>query len=290
MGAAAAAFKGAAMIVTELGGISGRLLVFGGVYSNLQALGALRDWAEAAGIAPSQVICTGDVVAYGADPAACVALVRDWGVTVVAGNVERQLAAGAMDCGCGFDEGSTCDGLSAGWYAHADAGCDSVARRWMATLPDFVTFRHGDRRCAVLHGGASDIARFLWPVSPETEFAAERTVLERHCGPVDMVLAGHCGIAYARRLGGLDWVNAGAIGMPPNDGAPETRFALVDEDGSVHVERLAYDAEAAAAAMRAVGLTQGYDRALLTGFWPSEDVLPEALRRASTAPQAAHPA
>ncbi|SMX35785.1 metallophosphoesterase family protein [Maliponia aquimaris] len=271
------------MIVTELGGISGRLLVFGGVYSNLQALRALRAYADAAGIAPAQVICTGDVVAYGADPAACVDLVRDWGVTVVAGNVERQLAAGAMDCGCGFDEGSTCDRLSAGWYAHADAGCDSAARGWMATLPDFVTFRHGDRRCVVLHGGASDIARFLWPVSPEDEFAAERAVLERLCGPLDLVLAGHSGLAFTRRVGSMDWVNAGAIGMPPNDGARDTRFALLDEDGTVHLERLAYDAEAAVAAMRAAGLTQGYDRALLSGCWPSEDVLPEALRRGAGA-------
>ena len=32
-------------------------------------------------------------------------------------------------------------------------------------------------------------------------------------------------------------------------------------------------------AMRSAGLTQGYDTALQTGNWPSEDVLPKELRR-----------
>ena len=39
--------------------------------------------------------------------------------------------------------------------------------------------------------------------------------------------------------------------------------------------------QGAAAAMRAVGLTQGYERALASGWWPSEEVLPADLRRAA---------
>ena len=44
-------------------------------------------------------------------------------------------------------------------------------------------------------------------------------------------------------------------------------------------ERLSYDVEAAVAAMKAAGLVQGYEIALETGVWPSEDVLPDALKR-----------
>jgi hypothetical protein len=40
------------------------ILVFGGPYSNLRALQALRRRAHELGIAPSHCICTGDVVAY----------------------------------------------------------------------------------------------------------------------------------------------------------------------------------------------------------------------------------
>jgi len=35
-------------------------------------------------------------------------------------------------------------------------------------------------------------------------------------------------------------------------------------------------------AMRRAGLVQGYDTALSTGYWPSEDVLPADLRVAAS--------
>ncbi|MGC9271648.1 MAG: radical SAM protein, partial [Acidiphilium sp.] len=47
---------------------AGPVLIFGGNYSNLQASIALLDAARAHGIAPDHIICTGDIIAYGADP------------------------------------------------------------------------------------------------------------------------------------------------------------------------------------------------------------------------------
>ncbi len=41
-----------------------------------------------------------------------------------------------------------------------------------------------------------------------------------------------------------------------------------------NLQALEYDYEAAARAMEATGLTDGYGEALLSGLWPSEDVLP----------------
>ena len=57
---------------------SGPLLLFGGAYSNLQALRALRAEAERRGIPPGNVICTGDTPGYCADPAACLDLLQEW--------------------------------------------------------------------------------------------------------------------------------------------------------------------------------------------------------------------
>lgn len=279
MGADAASIKGAEMILRDLGELEGDLLVFGGSYSNLQALRAVQSAAERRGIPAERVICTGDVVAYCADPMGCVRLMRDWGVPVVAGNCEKQLAAGLSDCGCGFEDGSACDLLSNGWFGFADRACDSAARHWMGACPDVLVFRHAGQRCAVLHGGVTAVARFLWAVSPDGAFEEQLAALRQVCGPVDRVFAGHCGIAFHRSVGGVDWINAGVIGMPQNDGTRETRFAIVGSDGAVRIERLAYDAAGAAAAMRNAGLVQGYDAALLSGFWPSEEVLPNALRR-----------
>src|SRR5258708_37318059 len=78
------------------------ILIFGGPYSNLQATQAVLTEASRRNIPRHRVVCTGDVVAYGADPKACVDLVGNAGIGVVMGNCEKQLAADADDCGCGF--------------------------------------------------------------------------------------------------------------------------------------------------------------------------------------------
>lgn len=283
MGATGSAFKegqqmGQAFTVHELGNLDGDVVVFGGPYSNLQATQALLADTERRGVPASNCICTGDVVAYCADAAATVAAIRDFGCPLVAGNCEKRLAVGAADCGCGFDEGTECDMLSAAWYAYANAALGAADRDWMKQLPDIVTFGHNGRRVAVIHGGLSDIARFMWPTSDQNEFAAEIALIKDAAGPVDQVVAGHCGIAFKRDVEGVGWINAGAIGMPPHDGRPQTRFTILSAEGGVVFHRLSYDQHAAIAAMQVAGLTQGYDRALKTGFWPSEDVLPAALR------------
>ncbi len=268
------------MFVQDLGQLDGPVLLFGGPYSNLPATQALMAVARELGIGAGHMICTGDLVAYCGEPAQTVAAIRASGCAVVAGNCEKQLAAYEMDCGCGFDEGSACDLLSAGWYAHADQAIGAEDRKWMADLPDIARFTHQSRRIAVIHGGVTDISRFLWPTSPEADFAEEIARLTALVGPVDMVVSGHCGMAFTRGIGAVEWVNAGVIGMPPHDGRPETQYAVL-RDGEVGVERLNYDHAAAAESMRERGLS--YDRALLTGYWPSEEVLPPDLRRPALA-------
>ena len=250
------------------------MVLFGGPVSNRQATAALIG-AVPAGTA---ALCTGDTVAYCADPAATVAALRATGWPVIADNVERQLAEGALDCGCGFGDGTACDRFSGAWYAHANAEIDADDRAWMAELPDFAVFRHDGRRYGVLHGGATAINRFLFETSSEEAFVDEIQTFTDWTGPLDGIVAGHSGLPFVRSIGGLLWINAGAIGMPPNDGRSETAFVVLD-GGAPRIARLAYDWRSARDAMRAAGLTQGYDSCLETGFWPSEDVLPPDLRR-----------
>ncbi|WP_299674963.1 metallophosphoesterase family protein [uncultured Roseobacter sp.] len=269
-------------MLRDLGVINGPVLLFGGPYSNAQATRALLHEAAARGIDGGQLICTGDIVAYGAAPQICVELIRQSGAAVVAGNCEKQIGAGALECGCGFEEGSTCDMLSLGWYPFARAHVDEAARAWMRACPDIVSFRHQGARYAVIHGGITDVARFIWPNDDETVFDAEWRAIEAQIGPVDHVIAGHCGLAFIRETERGQWLNPGVIGLPPHDGRQQTRFGLLD-GGEMRIHRLRYDAEAAAAEMQRVGLTQGYDAGLLTGYWPSDEILPEDLRAPSLA-------
>src|SRR5436309_2997014 len=115
--------------------VDGPLLVFGGPYSNLEATQALLAEAARLRIPAERIVCTGDVVAYGADPAATVELLRATGCRVIMGNCEQSLAARAADCGCGFPAGSACEQLSAAWFAHAVEKLGADALAWMAALP-----------------------------------------------------------------------------------------------------------------------------------------------------------
>jgi predicted phosphodiesterase len=262
----------------DLGELSGNLLLYGGPYSNFQATKTLLDTADRLGIGPQNRICTGDVLAYCAGVKETLALMRRRGGAVLAGNCEVQLGQGAGDCGCGFATGSLCSSLSESWYRHASALLSGDDRRWLASRPDRISFRHAGRRYVVIHGGAREVSRFLWPVSDEVEFASEIKYLQGEAGAFDAVIAGHCGIAFERRIGAVRWINPGAVGMPANDGCPDTRYAILS-DGSLRLKRLSYDPATTIKQMQAAGLTQGYDRCLKTGVWPSQEVLPDALKR-----------
>lgn len=253
----------------------GPVLAFGGPYSNLQATKAMLAEATRRNIPARRVVCTGDVVAYCADATATTELVMRSGIAVLAGNCEEQLAAAAEDCGCGFEEGTACDLLSRRWYAHALGQVTPAQRAWMAGLPRRIVLRLPDgRRLAVLHGGADETSRFLFPSAQDAVLAAE--LAATGC---DGVVAGHCGMPFARLVGGGLWLNAGAIGMPADDGTPRGWFAVLtpSELGlAVEILPLQYDHWTAAAAMRRAGLPDGYAAALGSGIWPSCDVLPPA--------------
>lgn len=106
----------------DLGSMDGPLLLFGGPYGNLEALTAIRNEAQRRHIPAQQIICTGDLTAYCGSPFESVEVTRDWGIHVVMGNCEEALADSAMDCGCGFDEGSVCAQLSESWFGIPIAG------------------------------------------------------------------------------------------------------------------------------------------------------------------------
>jgi predicted phosphodiesterase len=248
------------------------VLLFGGCYSNLQATRALLNQAAELGIPPDRIICTGDVVAYAADPAATVDLVRASGMHVVMGNCEESLGLGAADCGCGFAAGSACDLLSVAWYAHADASLDDDSRKWMRGLPRRIDLAVGGRRLAVVHGSPNSINQFVFGSVPDA--VLRDLIASTGC---DGVIGGHCGIPFTRMVDGRLWHNPGVIGVPAHDGTPRVWFsvlAAVGDDIEIRHLPLDYDHAAAAASMRAAGLPAGYADALGTGLWPSVDVLP----------------
>ena len=242
----------------------------------------MRRQADVLGIPAANCICTGDVVAYCAEPEETVRAIRDWGCRVIAGNCEEQLATAAEDCACGFEPGTECDTLAKGWYPFANARVSPESRAWMAALPPTLALTVNGLRLRVVHGGVQQNNRFV--------FGSQRDVLaqELNIANGDVVVAGHAGIPFLQRAAGAVWFNPGVIGMPANDGTPDVWYGLVRTLSSGHkagvqlsTHRLAYDHIGAAAALRRSGHADAYARTLVTGLWPSLDVLPPDERAAT---------
>ena len=155
---------------------------------------------------------------------------------------------------------------------------DAASRAWMRGLPRRLDLVVGDRRLAVIHGCARRINRFVFASTPIASKRAELAF-----AGCDGVIAGHCGLPFSQIVGGRLWHNAGAIGMPANDGTARVWYAiLTPQRGGLLIEHhpLDYDHPAAAAKMRACGLPEAYAATLASGLWPSCEVLPAAERGA----------
>jgi predicted phosphodiesterase len=254
----------------------GPILLFGGTYGNLEATQGLLNEARRLGIPNDHLICTGDVVAYCADAQETVALLRHNDIAVVMGNCEEQLGAGALDCGCGFDEGTACDLLSQQWYAYASAQLDEDAKAWMRTLPRSIKLNIAGLELMVVHGCVSEIARFVFASTPAAVLQSEINL-----AACDGVIGGHCGLPFTRIIDNKLWHNPGVIGMPANDGTPRVWYSILtpgDDGLEIQHHALSYDPMVSAQKIRQQDLPAGYADCLENGHWPSLDVLPDAER------------
>ncbi len=251
------------------------MLVFGGVYSNLQALEAVLAEAGKRGIGPGNMLCTGDIVAYGADASACVERIRDLGIASIAGNCEEQLALELADCGCGYAPGTSCDVLSRTWFAHASAQVSAGQRAWMDGLPEHLNIAINGLTLTVLHGSLREANRFVFASTP-----ARVKLHDIDQAGTDGIIAGHSGLPFTQVLDGRLWHNSGALGLPANDGTARVWCSILspgERPRTLKIEHVAlgYDHAGAARNMRKAGLPEDYAKALETGLWPSCDVMPK---------------
>ena len=258
--------------MSNLGSIDNSLLIFGGPYSNYAATAAMKARTQQLGITPDRVICTGDVIAYCAEPAQTLDLVRDWGIQVVMGNCEESLANGEDDCGCGFEEGSECSVLAVTWYEFANRLVSTEQRHWMRELPRAIDFCMSNVQVRMVHGSLDSINEFVFA----SQEYRHRLLQMREYG-LDVVVGGHCGIPFAQRMGERYWLNAGVIGMPANDGGQHGWYMLMQprEAGiDVSWHRLDYDHQESSRTTIEAGMP-AYGRALVDGLWPNTDILPD---------------
>ena len=257
----------------DIGQLQGRVLVFGGVYSNLQSLKAMQKVSLDIGIPPSNIICTGDIAGYCAQPSECLDLIEEWGIHAIRGNVEQNIIDEVDDCGCNFAEGGRCDTFSRQWFPFVKKNMTKRNIQYLEKLPNFISFSYTNKKVRVVHGSEEHISEFVFKSTPWE--IKKRNINLSHS---DIILAGHAGIPFADQKDGLCWLNAGVIGMPANDGTTDVWYLLLDEDdGELIFEfhRLQYDFEQANVLMIQNGLPSTYAQTLLTGIWDNCEILPE---------------
>lgn len=208
----------------------------------------------------AEVLCLGDIVGYGPDPAACIELVRARDIPCVRGNHDEMVVGTRGFTRC------ISSGISAAIWSRGQL--DEAQMRFLADLP---LRRSVSAELAMCHGDLDDTDTYVSDAR-----AAERALqqLDGFAPGARLLVCGHTHHAatYTPEQGFVlqsqpatmslaadqRWViNPGAVGQS-RDGSPVAQFAVIDTDRcEVTFEHVEYDHATTEAKMRRAGLTAG---------------------------------
>lgn len=203
-----------------------RLVLFSDVHGNAVALHALL--AELEREPADAVVCLGDAVQGGAQPAEVVDLLEELACPVVLGNADAFL----LDPGAG-EEVPTPSQLELRAWAVDQLGPERLARI-AAFHPTVELELAGSRTLLAFHGSPTSFDDFLLPSTPEGVFRELAGT-----GRADVLAGGHVHLQFLRRLGETIFVNPGSVGLGYDHEQPEDDFradpwaayAVVELDG-----------------------------------------------------------
>jgi predicted phosphodiesterase len=221
-----------------------KMLIISDIHGNWPALQAVL----AAEPDADQILCLGDLVNYGPQPAGCVAwamrtITSDW---LVQGNHDRAVA---------LDEGSR---SSAAYQALAVATQEvskqvltPEMKQFLAGLQPLQRFQLDSAICVACHAVPSDPLYFYLPeASPITLWESELNGAQYP----DYLFLGHTHLPMKTRFRRTLVVNPGSVGQP-KDGDPRAAYGVWN-DGDVTLQRVAYDVEKTVAAYDGLGLQE----------------------------------
>ncbi|MBI3743861.1 MAG: metallophosphoesterase family protein [Chloroflexi bacterium] len=243
-----------------------RVAVISDIHSNLAALEAVLADADRRGV--DEVWCVGDIVGYGPEPSACLAIVRDRASVCIAGNhdlgVAGQTARGSTGSPRteGGGEHATVD---LAWFnEYALAAIRWTARtmspeekRYLGSLPPVLahgryTLAHGSPREPVWeYVVTSQVARVSFDAFEGDVCFVGHSHIPFVCREAESPRLQHANDGVDTPLGATRWiVNPGSVGQP-RDGDPRASYAILDTDrGVLTHHRVAYDIAKTQARMR----------------------------------------
>ena len=245
-----------------------RLALISDIHANLPALRAvLADIDERANF--DAVYHLGDLTGYAPWPNEVIALLRERGITGIAGNYDSTVATDYKHCGCRADTPHD-EELSHLSFEWTRSHVTSETKKYLGSLPfrmdirpfgghvsgSTVTLVHGNQTLNTVYVTEDRPDSFLEKMGKDLGARAE-----------DVVCFGHTHKPWQRVVGGIQFINAGSVGRP-KDGDPRACYVSLAIDGSgVRVEfvRVAYAIDEAARAIRENGLPDEFAEVLKSG-------------------------
>jgi len=231
-----------------------RILIAADIHANLDAFQAVLRHAEQSG-SIDRLWCPGDIVGYGPEPGACIALVRAHSHLAIAGN--HDLAAAGKITTSDFNPAAA----EAAMWTAGQLGYEE--RHYLEQLPEMAY--EGD--FTLVHGSLR---------APIWEYISSMSAMEAQFRLMETLysIVGHSHVAFLAEEGddGRVWmsvwqdgdvvnlpesrliINPGGVGQP-RDGDPRAAYALYDADArTVTLHRVEYDVSATQQKILAAGL------------------------------------
>jgi diadenosine tetraphosphatase ApaH/serine/threonine PP2A family protein phosphatase len=247
-----------------------KIAVFSDVHANLPALEAVLEAIDQ--LAPDRILCLGDLVGYGAEPAACIRTVRAAADVVLLGNHDRDSLAAQAAQGT-----NSLARLTQAW-TREQLGPEELA--YLEALPSKTLEPYG---VVAVHGCYLNdvhvtgyVTSTMLPDNLQAVAAREGWPRIALCGHTHLPLCGWLlgnDTLEPKIRGRLVWpakaravlINPGAVGQP-RDGDPRAAFALLDlERRTVEIHRVRYDIDRAAEAIQKAGLPASLGERLREG-------------------------
>jgi putative phosphoesterase len=218
-----------------------RVLVVSDVHGNWPALEAV------AAVPHDLVLCLGDIVGYGPQPAECLRWLRARNAEIVQGNHDRALADDVPPrCRPDFERLAT---ATAG-IARRQLGDEEKA--FLRALPRTRRLTLDGKRVVMVHATPVDPLYSYLPLDPEQWRRAVVGI------EADLLLVGHTHLPFQFELDRLRVLNPGSVGLP-KDGDPRAAYAVI-EDGVPRPARTAYPIDRTLEALQAAEVeSSAYD-------------------------------
>lgn len=246
-----------------------KLLIVSDIHANWPALRAVLETESDS----DDILCLGDLVHYGPQPAECVAWARQmlpagW---VLQGDHDRVAAWGGSPHCCWPQDAPL-------WEATRMFTSKMLAqefKEFLSAIPVRSSFELKGAKCVACHASPTyPISGQLTSDTPAALWEAELAVAEQP----EFLFLGHTHLPMKRQIGNTLVVNPGSVGRPKH-GDAQAAYAIW-EDGQVKLRSVVYDVDETIRAYAGLGLDEQTARLLRGGLLLGKEVRPDLLEDA----------